>query len=137
LADVKIGVNADGKNVSKAIEEITASVNELAKAVAAAGKVQFKPADVGTAARDIELLNKQFDVAVKRSKALSDALKATGQSGKSIHEIDFSRLGVNPAAAQRMRDNAFSYAARGTGWDLGPRIPGQTQLNPRPSGKKR
>jgi hypothetical protein len=133
MADVKIGVNADGKNVAKAIEEITASVNDLAKAVASSGKVKFKPADVGTAARDIALLNKQFEIAVARSKALRDALKATGQAGKSINEVDFQKLGVNPAAAQRMRDSAFSYAARGTAWDMGPPAPSQpAPPSPRP-----
>lgn len=136
MAELKIGVNADGSNVARAIDEITRSVNALAKAVAAAGQLKFKPVDVATAAKDLHTLNKQFDLAVARSKSLRDSLKATGQAGKSIHEVDFNKLTVDPHAAQRMRDKAFGYAARGTAWDIGnlasaPALPGPG--NPLPS----
>jgi len=86
--------------------------------VAAAGQVEFKPVDVATAAKDLQTLNKQFDLAVARSKSLRASLKATGQAGKSIQHIDFTKLAVDPHAAQRMRDKAFGYAAKGTAWDM-------------------
>src|ERR1035437_8037087 len=92
LAEVKIGVNADGTNVSKAIGEITKSVNDLGKAVAAAGKVQFKPVDVQAATKDLQTLNKQFELAVKNSKTLRDSLKNSGQAGKQIQDVDFNKL---------------------------------------------
>ena len=137
MADVKIGVNADGSNVSKAIDEITASVNTLAKAVADAGKVKFKPVDVQTASRDLQSLNQQFEIAARRSKSLRDALKATGQAGRAIQEVDFRKLSVDPAVSQRMRDKAFGYSARGTAWDMGnfaplPVTPPQPSKSPRP-----
>ena len=110
MPDVKIGVNADGTNVSKAIGEITKSVNDLGKAVAAAGKVQFKPVDVAATTRDLNVLNKQFELAVKNSKALRDSLKNSGQSGRSIQDVDFNKLSIDPLAAQRMRDKAFGFA---------------------------
>ena len=134
MADVKIGVNADGSNVAKAIDEITDSVNSLARSVADAGKVKFKPVDVQTASHDLQTLNKQFEIAVQRSKSLRDALKATVQTGRTIHEIDFRKLSVDPAVSQRMRDKAFGYSARGTAWDLtnfAP-VPGPTPPGPKP-----
>jgi hypothetical protein len=138
LADVKIGVNADGSNVSKAIDDITDSVNTLAKAVADAGKVKFKPVDVQAASRDLQTLNQQFEIASRRSKSLRDALKATGQTGRAIQDVDFRKLSVDPAVSQRMRDKAFGYSARGTAWDVGnfaplPATPPQPrkQLRPR------
>jgi hypothetical protein len=135
LADVKIGVNADGSNVSKAIDQITHSVNDLARAVASAGKVKFQPVDVKTAERDLQILNKQFDQAVARSRSLRDALKTTGQTGRAIHDVDFSQLSVDPQAAQRMRNKAFGYSARGTAWDMGmfPPLPAVPPAPPPPA----
>lgn len=122
MTDVKIGVNAEA-DVSKAVGDITKSVNELAGAIATANKTPFKPVDVQTASKDIAILNKQFEIAIKQSKTLRDSLKATGQSGKQIQEVDFRKLSVDPAAAQRMRDKAFGYAARGTAWDMSGSVP--------------
>ena len=135
MADVKIGVNADGSNVSKAIDEITQSVNQLAKAVATAGSVKFKPVDVATATKDLHTLNKNFEQAIQRSKSLRDSLKATGQVGKGIQDVDFSQLSIDPHAAQRMRDKAFGYAARGTAWDMGNFAPVPLPPNPANPGK--
>ena len=118
MADVKIGVNADGSNVAKAIDQITDSVNALGRSVADASKVKFQPVDVQAASRDLQTLNKQFEIAVQRSRSLRDALKTTGQSGRAIQEIDFRKLSVDPAVSQRMRDKAFGYSARGTAWDM-------------------
>jgi hypothetical protein len=137
-------VNADGSNVAKAVDQITDAVNSLAKSVATAGKVKFQPVNVATAEKDLQKLNRQFDEAIKRSRALAAALKDTGQTGRAIHEVDFSKLGLDQHTAQRMRDRAFGYAARGTAWDMGrfapapappsPPVPSNPRIPP-PSGR--
>ena len=134
MAGVKIDVMVDSSNFEQNIAKATKSVNDLGKAVASAGKVQFKPVDIATATRDLNLLNKQFELAVKNSKALRDSLRNSDQAGNDIHNVDWNKLSVDPAAAQRMRDKAFGFASRGTAWDMdnfGP-VPGPQPVPPGP-----
>ncbi|MBR7919040.1 lytic transglycosylase domain-containing protein [Burkholderia vietnamiensis] len=118
MPNVKIGVNADGSGVSKALDQITASLNKLGSAVSKVHNLKFEPADVSYAKRDLTLINKQFEQAMKQSAALRNAMKQSGQEGRRIDQVDFSRLSIDPKAAARMRDRAFQYSTQGTAWDL-------------------
>ncbi|MEX3982820.1 hypothetical protein AB4Y45_27990 [Paraburkholderia sp. EG287A] len=68
-------------------------------------------------ARDLDLVNRQFKQALALSSQLRNALKATGQNGLHLSQIDFSKLSTNPKIAQRMRDRAFLHSVRGTALD--------------------
>lgn len=118
MAEVKIGVKGNGDNLAKSFDVITASLNRLGREVTSANKLQFEPVDVKYTQRDLALIQKQFQQALQQSKALRDALKSSGQEGRGLAQIDFSRLSVDPKAAQRMRDRAFTYSVQGTAWDL-------------------
>ncbi|MGN7980214.1 transglycosylase SLT domain-containing protein [Burkholderia sp. 22313] len=118
MPSVKIGVNADGSGVSKALDQITASLNKLGSAVSKVHNLKFEPADVSYAKRDLALINKQFEQALKQSAALRNAMKQSGQEGRRLDQVDFSRVSIDPKAAARMRDRAFQYSTQGTAWDL-------------------
>ncbi|HDR9061268.1 TPA: hypothetical protein QDB03_002887, partial [Burkholderia vietnamiensis] len=118
MPNIKIGVNADGSGVTKALDQITASLNQLGSAVSKVHNLKFEPADVSYAKRDLTLINKQFEQALKQSAALRNAMKQSGQEGRRLDQVDFSRLSIDPKAAARMRDRAFQYSTQGTAWDL-------------------
>lgn len=117
MPEVKIGVGAGVQNADAAIQKITTSMNKLGASVAAASKQKFEPVDVKLMARDLALVNKQFQETLKLSSQLRNALKATGQTDAHLSQIDFSRLSTNPRIAQRMRDRAFLHSVRGTALD--------------------
>ncbi|MBR8217749.1 transglycosylase SLT domain-containing protein [Burkholderia vietnamiensis] len=118
MPNIKIGVNADGSGVTMALDQITASLNQLGSAVSKVHNLKFEPADVSYAKRDLTLINKQFEQALKQSAALRNAMKQSGQEGRRLDQVDFSRLSIDPKAAARMRDRAFQYSTQGTAWDL-------------------
>jgi hypothetical protein len=118
MPNVKIGVSADGSGVSKALDQITASLNKLGAAVSKVHSLKFEPADVSYTKRDLDLINRQFQQAIAQSAALRNGLKNSGQTGRRLDQVDFSRLSVDPRAAQRMRDRAFQFSTQGTAWDL-------------------
>ncbi|MCX4137907.1 hypothetical protein M0D68_06910 [Paraburkholderia sp. SEWSISQ10-3 4] len=117
MSEVKIGVGANVGGVDAAIQKITASMNKLGSAVAQNQKQKFEPVDMKLMARDLALINKQFQQTLALSSQLRNALKATGQSGAHISQIDFSKLSADPRIAQRMRDRAFLHSVRGTALD--------------------
>jgi hypothetical protein len=118
LADVKIGVGGNADGAKAVINVMTDAVNKLGKAVADANKTPFKAVGVEQASKDLAKLQKQFQDTIKMSAALRNALKNSGQNAQAgILNIDWSKLNIDPAAAQRLRNRAFSYAARGTAWD--------------------
>jgi hypothetical protein len=117
VAEVRIGVGANVGGVDAAIQKITASMNKLGAAVAQNQKQKFEPVDMKLMARDLALINKQFQQTLALSSQLRNALKATGQSGAHISQIDFSKLSTDPKIAQRMRDRAFLHAVRGSALD--------------------
>ena len=117
MAEVKIGVGANVGGVDAAIQKITASMNKLGAAVSANQKLRFEPTDVKLMSRDLALINKQFQQTLALSGQLRNALKATGQSGAHLSQIDFSKLSADPRIAQRMRDRAFLHSVRGTALD--------------------
>ncbi|MGF6994656.1 phage tail tip lysozyme [Paraburkholderia sp. GAS32] len=114
---VKIGVGANVSGVDAAIQKITASMNKLGAAVAKNQGLKFEPTDMKLMARDLSLINTQMKQVISLSPQLRNALKATGQSGAHLSQIDFSKLSTNPATAQRMRDRAFMAAVRGSSLD--------------------
>ncbi|MFM0224820.1 lysozyme family protein [Paraburkholderia dipogonis] len=117
MADVKIGVGANVGGVDAAIQKITASMNKLGAAVAANQKLRFEPTDVKTMARDLALVNRQFQQTLALSAQVRNALKNSGQSGLHISQIDWSKTSTDPRAAQRMRDRAFLHSVRGSALD--------------------
>jgi hypothetical protein len=92
-------------------------MNKLGAAVAQNQKQKFEPVDMKLMARDLALINKQFQQTLALSSQLRNALKATGQSGAHLSQIDFSKLSTDPRIAQRMRDRAFLHSVRGTALD--------------------
>jgi hypothetical protein len=114
---VRIGVGANVGGVDAAIQKITQSMNKLGAAVSANQKLRFEPTDVKLMARDLSLINKQFQQTLALSAQLRSALKATGQTGSHLSQIDFSKLSADPRVAQRMRDRAFLHSVRGTALD--------------------
>lgn len=117
MSEVKIGVSAGVQSVDTALSRITSQMNKLGAAVASASKQKFEPVDVKLMARDLALVNKQFQETLKLSSQLRNALKATGQADAHLSQIDFSKLSTNPRIAQRMRDRAFLHSVRGTALD--------------------
>jgi hypothetical protein len=118
MAEVKIGVNADGTNVARAIDQVTAAINKMGAAVAAASRLKFEPVDVKYTERDLSRINTQFGQALKQSAALRNAVKNSGQEGRSFAQMDWSRTSIDPAAAQKNRDRAFRHSTAGTAWDM-------------------
>jgi len=118
VAEVKIGVNANSGNVARSIDQVTASINKMGAAVAAASGVKFDPVDTKYAERDLGRINTQFQQALKQSAALRNAINNSGQQGKGFAQIDWSRTSIDPKAAQRMRDRAFTHSTSGTAWDM-------------------
>lgn len=118
MADIKIGVGGDVGAAKAALNVMTAAANDMAKAIADANKTPFKAVGLEQAAKDIARLNKGFQDAIKLSASLRNALKNSGQNPDAgIFNIDWTRTGLDPNAAQKLRNRAFSYAARGTAWD--------------------
>jgi len=117
MSEVKIGVSAGVGGVDQAINKITASMNKLGASVAKNQGLKFEPTDMKTMARDLDLINKQMKQVIALSPQLRNALKATGQSGSHLSQIDFSKLSTDPRVAQRLRDRAFTHAVRGTALD--------------------
>lgn len=118
MPDVKIGIGGNADAAKAVINVMTGAVNKLAKAVADANKTPFKAVGVEQASKDLARLQKQFQDTIRMSAALRNALKNSGQNAAAgILNIDWSKLSIDPAAAQRLRNRAFSYAARGTAWD--------------------
>ena len=117
MPEIKIGVGAGVQGVDAAIQKITAGMNKLGASVAAASKLKFEPVDVKLMARDLALINQQMKQVIALSPQLRNALKATGQSGAHLSQIDFSKLSTNPQVAQRLRDRAFTAAVRGSSLD--------------------
>lgn len=118
MADVKINVGAGVQGVEAAIGKITASMNKLGAAVAKSqGGLKFEDTTTKLMARDLSLLNRQFEQAIKLSAGLRNALKNSGQAGVHISQIDWSKTSADPRIAARFRDRAFSFAVRGTSLD--------------------
>ncbi|NPT44364.1 hypothetical protein GNZ12_24240, partial [Paraburkholderia sp. 1N] len=117
MSEVKIGVNANADGVAKAIDTITRSMNRMGSEVAKVSHLKFEPVDVKLMARDLALVNRQFSEALKLSAQLRNAIKATGQEGKQLSQIDFSKLSTNPQVAERMRTRAFLHSVRGSALD--------------------
>lgn len=117
MSEVKIGVSAGVQGVDAAIQKITASMNKLGAAVAQNAKQKFEPVDVKLMARDLALINKQFQQTLALSAQVRNALKNSGQSGLHLSQIDWSKTSTDPRAAQRMRDRAFLYSVRGSALD--------------------
>ena len=115
--EVKIGVSAGVQGVDAAIQKITSSMNKLGAAVSKAQGLKFEPTDVKTMARDLSLINAQFQQTLKLSAQVRNALKNSGQSGLHISQIDWSKTSTDPRAAQRLRDRAFMHTVRGTSLD--------------------
>ncbi|MGF6641771.1 hypothetical protein [Paraburkholderia sp. MM6662-R1] len=118
MAEVKIGVGGNPDAAKAVIGEMTEAVNKLGKAVAETSRKPFTPVGVEQAEKDLKRLNDQFQEALKRSRALREALKSTGQNAQAgILNIDWSQVHPDAKAAQRIRSRAFAYASRGTAWD--------------------
>ena len=117
MPEVKIGVGANAGGADAAIQKITTSMNKLGASVAANQKLKFEPTGVKDMARDLDLINKQFKQTLALSAQIRNALKASGQSGLHISQVDWSKTSTDPRAAQRMRDRAFTHSVRGTSLD--------------------
>jgi hypothetical protein len=117
LPEIKIGVSAGVGGVDQAIAKITQRMNALAQAVGKSQNLKVAPTDMKTMARDLDLINKQFAQTLALSAQLRNSLKATGQNGLHLSQIDFSKLSTDPRAAQRLRDRAFIHSVRGTSLD--------------------
>ncbi|WP_321853192.1 phage tail tip lysozyme [Paraburkholderia tropica] len=118
MSEVKINIGAGVQGVEAAISKITASMNKLGATVAKSqGGLKFEDTTTKLMARDLSLLNRQFEQAIKLSAGLRNALKNSGQSGLHISQIDWSKTSADPRIAARFRDRAFSFAVRGTSLD--------------------
>ena len=117
MADVKIGVSAGVSGVDAAIQKITSSMNKLGAAVSKTQGLKFEPVDLKVMERDLSMINKQFSQALALSAQLRNALKASGQSGLHLSQIDWTKTSTDPRVAQRLRQRAFSHSVRGTALD--------------------
>lgn len=118
MSDVKIGITANAGSAKAAVNVMTDAVNRLAKSVAVANNTPFQAPGIEKASKDLAKLNRQFQQAVAMSAALRNAIAKSGQNAdRGILNLDFNKLSIDPNVAQRLRDRAFTYAARGTAWD--------------------
>lgn len=101
-----------------AIQKITSSMNKLGAEVAKVSSLKFEPIDAKLMARDLDLINRQMKQAIALSPQLRNALKASGQSGLHLSQIDWSKTSTDPRAAQRLRDRAYTHAVRGSSLDF-------------------
>ncbi len=117
MSEVKIGVSAGVQSVDTALSRITSQMNKLGAAVASASKQKFEPVDVKLMARDLALINQQMKQAIALSPQLRNALKASGQGGLHLSQIDWAKTSTDPRVAQRLRQRAFTHAVRGSALD--------------------
>jgi hypothetical protein len=117
MAEVKIGVAAGVAGVDQAINKITSSMNKLGAEVAKVSNLKFEPIDAKLMARDLDLINKQLKQAIALSPQLRNALKASGQGGLHLSQIDWAKTSTDPRVAQRLRQRAFTHAVRGSALD--------------------
>lgn len=84
----KVGIDVGANLDTSGIEQ---SLNALGQKVAQANKVQFTPVSVKSI-DDVNKLVKQFDQLLKVQTELQKRIKATGQTGKGMLDLDFSQI---------------------------------------------
>lgn len=125
---IKIPVSADfnSGDLDKIIQQFSAQMNQLAKSIAAANNVKFNPIDSSTH-EDIIKVQRQFEALKKLSEGFNSRLKATGQSGAGLFDVDFHRLYENQKAGARKALDVLQYVTAGT--TFASRMPGPVGSN--------
>lgn len=119
---IKIPVQADFDkgNTDKQLAQFRQQLNAMGEQIAQANKVKFEPVDK-TTIDDLQRVTKQFEALKRVSGDLRRRMKATGQEGSGLFDLDFEKLYPDQHSRNRQRAKAFSYS---TGIDLSPQSGG-------------
>lgn len=109
MAQQKIGIGVSADLDTSAVEQ---KINEFGRRVAQANKVKFEPLK-DTAKDDLDKIIKQFDQLLRVHTDLNRRIRATGQEGKSLFDVDWDRLYLDPRIRARQMRSAFEYGVGG------------------------
>ena len=113
--DVKIGVKAtlDDSSAAAAAAALGEKLNAVAQKVSQSNKIKFNPIDKATI-DDLKKIEAKFVELTRISGGLRQRIRATGQSGSSLADLDWERLYEDPAIRVRKMQQAFRHATAGT-----------------------
>lgn len=120
---IKIPVSAefDSGQAEQQIQQFQQKLNALGQQIANTNKVQFSPVSKTTVS-DLKKVHDQFVALQKISGDLRKRMTATGQSGASFVDVDWSKLYPDAGSRSRQMAKAFTYV---TGSQFGPgNVPG-------------
>lgn len=135
---IEIPVSADfnSQDTEREVQRLTAQVNKLGQAMATLNKMKFSPVDKGTI-DDMRRMEAQFGSLLKINGGLRGRLSATGQGGKGLTEIDWSRVYSDSTQRGRSLRSIYDYSTAGTQFAdrfLAPAQPGGGGGGRRPPG---
>lgn len=115
---IPVSADLDKGDLAKTIADFTAQMNKLGSTVAQLNKLKFNPVDKA-AMQDLQRVQQQFEALKKINPDLRRRLNATGQSGASMHEVDWSRVYSGGSGVHRVYDyttagTAFSWRLQAT-----------------------
>ena len=112
LSDTEIVPDAEKQ--AKDVTAIGEALNRLGREVSSATKTKFRAIDPRASADDLRTIERQFEQLKRMSRSTRDALRFSGQDGAGFHQIDWSRVHVDPKRAAELRNRAYQYVTRGT-----------------------
>ncbi len=110
---IPIQATLDDATIAASAAALSDKLNRVAQTVAQANKVRFNPIDRATV-EDLKKIEAKFVELTRISGALRQRMKATGQTGSSFADLDWTRLYENPAVRQRQMQQAFRHTTAGT-----------------------
>lgn len=102
----KVGIGVEAQFDTSGIEQ---SINALGAKIASLNKVQFTPFSNTTKA-DVAQMLKNFEQLRKIHGDLNKRMKATGQDGSSIFNLDFDKMYPDAASRARIMRKVFEYS---------------------------
>ncbi|CAB4137172.1 hypothetical protein UFOVP326_9 [uncultured Caudovirales phage] len=120
---VKIPISAELNtgDLKAALEQLTRQINTMGGAVAQANRVKFDPISRSTI-EDLRRVEQSFNSLLKVSHELNRRVRATGQQGRGLFDLDWSSLYPDSGARARQMMNAFRYTT-GLGFSALPSAP--------------
>jgi Phage tail lysozyme len=105
----KIGIGVEAQFDTSQVEQ---KINALGQKVAQANKVQYAPVSVKTV-DDLNKVTKQFDQLLKIHTELQKRIKATGQNGRGLADLDFDQLYPDASVRNRQMRKVMEYTLGG------------------------
>lgn len=134
MSGIKIPVSADfnSADAEKAITKLNEQINKIAQAVATANRVKYDPVPAGSV-EELKKIETKFKELTRISGALRDRMKATGQTGSSFGDLDWTRMYEDPAIRSRKMQQAYNHVTGGSRYQVNtptPPAPGQPPPEP-------